>query len=61
MSPFALSLVAMLTAGQTPAEYSPRVGEPHPSFVLPRIDDREPMSLADLRGHKTLLIHFASW
>ena len=41
--------------------YSPRVGEPHPDFVLPLIADREPVSLSQFRGKKVLLIHFASW
>lgn len=42
-------------------QYSPRTGEPHPDFVLPRIDNREAVSLAQLRGRKVLLLHFASW
>lgn len=41
--------------------YSPRVGEPHSDFTLPRIDNREPVSLSQFRGNKVLLIHFASW
>ena len=42
-------------------QYQPRVGQPHPNFLLPRIDNRSPLSLAQFRGQKVLLIHFASW
>ncbi|HUT33655.1 MAG TPA: hypothetical protein VNE39_09260 [Planctomycetota bacterium] len=41
--------------------YAPEVGKRHPDFMLPRIDDRKPVSLSDFRGKKVLLIHFASW
>lgn len=41
--------------------YSPRVGEIHPDFTLPKIDDRSPVSLPQFRGNKVLLIHFSSW
>ncbi len=41
--------------------YAPKVGQPHPEFTLPRISDREPMSLSQFRGKKVLLIQFASW
>lgn len=41
--------------------YRPEVGQPHPEIVLPRIDDRQSVSLTDYRGKKLLLIHFASW
>lgn len=43
------------------AGYLPRVGEPHPDFVLPAIADGEPVSLSQFRGKKVLLVHFASW
>jgi hypothetical protein len=56
---------AGLIAGFAPAAsagpYAPRVGTRHPDFTLPRIDDRTPISLSDLRGKKVLLIQFASW
>ncbi|MHC4537121.1 MAG: hypothetical protein ACYS6K_24500 [Planctomycetota bacterium] len=42
-------------------DYSPRVGQVHPDFILPDIADREPVSLSQFRGRKVLLIHFASW
>ena len=32
-----------------------------PSIELPRIDGQGSINLADLRGRKLLLIHFASW
>lgn len=51
----------MLAAMVSAAEYRPVVGEPHPDFVLPDIDTREPVALSDSRGRKTILIHFASW
>ena len=41
--------------------YSPRVGQLHPDFTLPRLGDGEPVSLSQFRGRKVLLIHFASW
>jgi hypothetical protein len=36
-------------------------GEPLPGLVLPTIDGRGTVDLADLRGKKVLLIQFASW
>ncbi len=41
--------------------YPPRVGDQHPDFVLPQIDNRQPVSLSQFRGKKVLLINFASW
>ncbi len=41
--------------------YSPRVGQPHPDFTLPSIEGHGPISLAQFRGRKVLLIQFASW
>lgn len=41
--------------------YRPQVGREHPDFLLPRIDNREPVTLSQFRGKKILLIHFASW
>ena len=43
------------------APYSLQVGQRHPDFVLPAIDDRRPVSLSQFRGKKVLLVHFASW
>lgn len=54
----ALVMAAAPTAADT---YSPRVGEQHPEFTLPAIDDGRPLSLAGYRGRKVLLIQFASW
>jgi hypothetical protein len=42
-------------------DYSPRVGQPHPDFVLPRIDNGEAVRLSQFRGKRVLLVHFASW
>jgi len=41
--------------------YSPRVGQPHPDFMLPSITDGRPITLSQFRGRKVLLIHLASW
>jgi hypothetical protein len=43
------------------APYAPRVGERHPDFTLPTIDNRTQTSLSGFRGKKVLLIQFASW
>jgi hypothetical protein len=47
--------------GASAQAYAPKFGQRHPDFTLPRIDDRAPVSLADFRGKKVLLIQFASW
>jgi hypothetical protein len=49
------------TARDSAASYAPKVGEKHPDFTLPRIDDGAPVSLSNFRGKKVLLIQFASW
>ncbi len=41
--------------------YSPRIGEPHQDFVLPRLTDGRPVALSHFRGRKVLLIHSSSW
>ena len=41
--------------------YSPRVGQPHPDFVLRSITDGRPVTLSQFRGRKVLLIHLACW
>ncbi len=56
-----LSPRAALPAQQIATAYKPVVGQPHPDFVLPAIDDQRRISLADFRGKKLLLFHFASW
>ncbi len=42
-------------------DYPSAIGEAHPDFVLPRIDNGEAVRLADFRGKRVLLVHFASW
>ena len=37
------------------------VGQPFPVAAFPSLDGGEPMSVADLRGHKVILHVFASW
>jgi peroxiredoxin len=49
------------TGRASAASYAPKVGEKHPDFTLPRIDDGARVSLSDFRGKKVLLIQFASW
>lgn len=43
------------------APYAPKLGQRHPDFTLPAIDDRRPVALSDFRGKKVLLIQFSSW
>ncbi len=60
----ALWLVASTAAVTAPVladDYAPQVGSPHVAFTLPTIDDGRPVSLAQFRGKKVLLIQFASW
>ena len=60
----ALSACGMIlgsTARASAASYAPKVGEKHPDFTLPRINDGAPVSLSNFRGKKVLLIQFASW
>lgn len=65
MARAATTLLALLGwALATPAlaqGYAPKVGEHHPEFTLPDIQTGKPVSLADFRGKKVLLIQFASW
>lgn len=56
-----LSLLLAALSSSAFAQGRVRIGEPHPDFLLPRIDDRKAVSLSDFRGKKVLLIHFASW
>jgi len=37
------------------------IGEPAPEILLPSAADGKPLSLAAMRGKKTLLLVFASW
>ena len=57
----ALLLVAVGQQAAVADEYRLQAGQPHPDFVLPRIDNGEPVALSQFRGKKVLLIHFASW
>jgi hypothetical protein len=60
----ALWLAGALAALPPPAvaePYAPRAGQRHPDFTLPAIGDGKPVSLAQFRGKKVLLIQFASW
>ena len=60
--PIRIALLLLLSnAPLFGAGYAPRVGEPHPDFLLPRIDNGEPILLSQYRGKRVLLVHFASW
>lgn len=62
-----LGLLAAAFSGILPAAhgeeegYRPIVGQVHPDVTLPNIETRQAVSLAQYRGKKVLLIHFASW
>lgn len=49
------------TVAQAQPAYRPTVGEMHPDFELPNIENGSRVKLSDYRGKKVLLIHFASW
>ena len=57
----ACGMILGSTGRASAASYAPKVGEKHPGFTLPRIDDGAPVSLSNFRGKKVLLIQFASW
>ena len=57
----ACGMILGSTGRASAASYAPKVGEKHPDFTLPRIDDGVPVSLSNFRGKKVLLIQFASW
>jgi hypothetical protein len=38
-----------------------QVGQPFPVIELPSLEDGEPRSIADFRGHRVILHVFASW
>jgi hypothetical protein len=65
MARLAMTLLALLGWGlRAPVlgqVYAPKVGARHAEFTLPDIQTGKPVSLADFRGKKVLLIHFASW
>ena len=59
---FTMAILFLLVCSTTLfGQYRPTVGQPHPDFLLPRIDNRDAVSLSQFRGKKVLLIHFASW
>lgn len=63
MARLATGLLALLacTSATVAQDYAPKVGVRHPEFTLPDIQTGKPVSLADFRGKKVLLIQFASW
>jgi len=52
---------ALAQTGSVASSYKPVVGQPHPDFSLPNIQDSSRIKLSDYRGKKVLLLHFASW
>jgi hypothetical protein len=58
---FAVACVGFCVPVTNCHAYSPRVGQVHPDFTLPRLGDGEAVSLSQFRGRKVLLVHFASW
>ncbi len=54
-------VAAQIGPSDSPGEYRPQVGQPHADFELPNIESGEKVSLAQFRGKKLLLLHFASW
>ncbi len=61
---FTLATCGMMlgsTLSASAGTYAPKVGERHPDFTLPTIDNRTPTALSSFRGKKVLLIQFASW
>ena len=61
LSLLTLTWMASPFAGAQAESYSPRVGQPHPDFVLPSITDGRSVALSQFRGRKVLLIHLACW
>lgn len=53
-----IALLACLAALQATGT---DVGQAHPDFLLPTIDEDAFGGLRDYRGKKVLLINFASW
>jgi hypothetical protein len=59
-----LSLAAVLALAPALARHAHgalEVGRPFPELLLPALDTGRPMSLAEFRGRKVLLLVFASW
>lgn len=67
--PLALALAALLVGGPpmtADAQVDPpptgfEVGQPFPVLTLPSLEDGQPRSLAEFRGHEVILHVFASW
>ena len=64
--PVTLALIGPLLIGSVDANQDRSLsllqpGEALPALVLPTIDGKATVNLADLRGKKVLLIQFASW
>jgi hypothetical protein len=60
-TPVLVAALALPITAARAERYSPRVGQRHPELTLPSLADRSAVSLAQFRGRKVLLVHFASW
>lgn len=68
-NPVLAPLLAVLLVAAAPAALAQRgrstglfaAGQPLPHLVLPSIDGKRTVDLAELRGTRLLLIQFASW
>ncbi len=56
-----VALIACSLAAAQAKGAAPAVGQPHVGFTLPDLHTGKPVSLAEFRGKKVLLIQFASW
>ena len=59
----AVTLIALIIASASAQRRSRGVpiGSSFPDIKLPALADGKPMSIADFRGKKVLLLTFASW
>lgn len=53
-------MTAILLVCLAAPEIGTEEGQMYPDFILPTVDG-DLRRLSDFRGHKVLLIHFASW
>ena len=56
-----LALGLIVCAAPATATPPLEVGQPFPDLVLPALADGQPLSIADYRGKKVVLLVFASW
>ena len=54
-------IILMVASGRAAAPSGLQVGQPFPHLTLPSLEDGQPLSLADFRGEKVILLSWASW